>query len=183
MTKRDYLVLTALACIAGGLCGLLTFIFIVNSNVVAGARQTVTVEKIWLVDSNGRIRGMLGVTDEDDAGLVLYSQSGEPTVVIRSTPTGSFLDLTSESRVSAARLEINRQSSSLRLKTRKNAAMIDATNEAAAVHLYDADERLRAALGSSKIADVKTGTYKPGSQSSLSLFNTDGKLIWSAPAD
>jgi hypothetical protein len=49
------------------------------------------------------------------------------------------------------------------------------------LNLYDADGQLRAALGSTDLETIKTGATETTAPSSLTLFDKDGKVMWSRP--
>ena len=50
-----------------------------------------------------------------------------------------------------------------------------------AVSLYDTDGRLRAALGATKLEMTRTGPVEQTPESSLVLFDKEGKVLWRAP--
>jgi hypothetical protein len=60
-------------------------------------------------------------------------------------------------------------------------AALHAWKDAARLELYDSSARFRAVLGSTSLQIPRTGTVEERPESSLILFDKDGKVIWRAP--
>jgi len=93
-------------------------------------------------------------------GLIIYKKDF-PRAKLSSFPEGSFLSLYGERRNIRARLWLD--------------------SDGVDLSLYDNKGNIRATLGRTSIETTRTGAVTKRAESSLVLFDKNGKVLWSAP--
>jgi len=167
--------------------------------------KVVEAEQFVLRDASGTIRGRLHTSSNGIAGLFLssgtasaglrvgadglailaMSEHGEPRVVLgnhKNSPEVLLIDKSNKVRV---KLEIEGDGEprlALYDGARQPRVAVGTQSDGGpGVVLLDENGRLRAALGSSWLEQRNTGAVEERPDSSLVLFDKDGKVIWQAP--
>jgi hypothetical protein len=137
---------------------------------------------LHLLDENGKPRVELGAL-RDDPGMYLYDETGRTRASLLTTKDGPRLTLSDEKGKGRVELGALRDAPALLLfdgAGDRSRAMLSVGAAGAVLGLFDGAGKARASLGATptKTPQGTTITYP---ESSLSLFDPDGKVIWHAP--
>jgi len=172
-----------------------------KTRVVLGTGPAGTTNGVWVYDEDGNnVCASLGVHENGEPflGLInikklslcvadsqLLSFTGTEGKVSIGTLGSASLSIGS-SAGNSIKLELSRENKEASVilfgkdfKTR--AALVLESDGSPSLKLYDRDGMIRSALGSAEIEIIRTGEARKKSESSLLLFDKDGKVIWSAP--
>jgi len=126
-------------------------------------RRVVEAEEFVLRDESGVKRGALAVLPGGAAGLAISDRSGEPraslTVYQGGEPVLTLSDKDGKSRASLVLL----------------------ADGSPSFYLKDQGGKVRSAMGAISIQAMQTGEITQRSESSIVLFNKDGKAVWKTP--
>ncbi len=172
--------------------------------------KVIEAEKFVLRDTSGITRAVLGTIDPSGwAGLILFDKNPYRRSISLGTPDPFLQFHTKEGNGVRVRLGATDTAMGLAV-TDKNAAvgvslgvlihtksypalqLMDSNNQIRAsfrlessgkpsLSLNDTEGRSRATLGYTELETTGTGTVTKQSESSLVLFDKDGKVIWAAP--
>ena len=137
-----------------------------------------------LRDKNGTIRLMLGLDLGGKPYIGLSDEDGEADVKIEVGEQGSFFYLSGKDPAKGAALGTDGQGTHLSLSDKDGRSRlwltVDPDGEPS-LNLFDQGGKLRAVVGSAALKDVRSGINEKTATSSVVLFNTSEKVIWSAP--
>jgi hypothetical protein len=111
--------------------------------------------------------------------------AGTTRVELSITDDAPALDLSDQAGKTRASLQVIRDVPSLDLfdnegKVRESLEMVD---DAPSLKLFDKNRKMRATLGSAGLETIKTGATEQTAESSLVLFDKEGKVMFRAPTD
>jgi hypothetical protein len=162
--------------------------------------------RLDLCDAEGKPRVSLD-TSEDKPGLNLYDAAGElraSLTMFEGEPGLDLYDAAGKIRMAVAMLDgepglcLHEAAGGMRaalamVEHGPDLVLYDATGKPRAslavfegdpgLVLYDAAGKTRAALGATSLETIKTGAITKRSESSLVLFDKEGKVLWKAPLD
>jgi hypothetical protein len=148
--------------------------------------DVVKARRFEVVDATGKLRVALGVRTHGWAGLTLYDAAGKTRAILTLHADGSpslyLSDGTEKLRASLGVAANGSPRLSLldaAVQTRADLGVLP--DGSPALYLYDAAGKARATLGCTTLEVVKTGEARKRAESSLVLFDKDGKVIWEAP--
>ena len=166
--------------------------------------RIVEAEGFLLKDGAGKVWGGLGV-DENASRLFLADEKGKTRAELSGSKYGSMLllrdengkgraslvllkfnsglELYDENRKFGAMLNVNEDGPRLSLhdENRKGRVGLGVDKDGPRLGLYDEKGKIRAALGRTELEAIKTGTVEQRAESSLVLFDRDGKVLWQTP--
>jgi hypothetical protein len=188
MSQPRYIMIL-LAAAGGGLAGgaLAVRLFPV-APVFAEERRTkvIEAEEFRVVGKDGQPCGRFHVDRDGRPALFLFDKHGEVRAVLGVTPSGSpHLALSDKYGKVRATLGVwPDQSTALYLsdkdgKTRVTAAV--SADGSPSLAVSDRDGNVRAVVGSASLDMSPARDFKNRSESSVALFDHQGKLMWSAP--
>jgi hypothetical protein len=153
-----------------------------------------------LFDVNGKVRICMGVAQSEggglfgplQTGLYLFGASGKDHANLTTNTSGASLSLSDENGTYTAALAAHEGGMGLNLIGRENLlnaaaagrlpaiTRLNVDKDGAVLNLSDKNGMIRAALGrtETKTPDGRAITYP---ESSLLLFNPEGKVTWQAP--
>jgi len=175
------------------------------------AAKVLRAERFELVDAEGQTRGVLQVDKEGFAEFRLFSPVGEDRAIIRAsndiatigllggTVKDGTISLMSSPQISTINVLANndsgtRQGSSAMFALREGMAGVTVFDKQykrigmrttddgnPSLEVSDSNHRVRAALGCTNLETMKTGETRQTAESSLVLFDKEGKVMWKAP--
>ena len=153
----------------------------------ATAPKVVRAQRFELVDAQGRPRAMLGLGPDGSPALELTDEKRQVRAALSLAPAGGqpTLVLYDDNRKGRAALALTADGQPmLGLRDEKGdgrAVLIVLPDGRPLLGLYDENGKSRAALGATDLRDTRTGTAVKRPESSLVLFDPEGKIMWSAP--
>jgi len=152
-----------------------------TSGAIGGRENVVEANRFILVDVNNKTRATLSV-GEDGPWLDLRDENGIPRIRLTVSKEGPGLVLRDENGQPRAFLAALKDGSALDLsdKNGKTRAFLAADKDGPNLTLLDENGKGRAIFGIIKTTtpDGKVISYP---ESSILLFNPDGKVLWQAP--
>ncbi len=119
--------------------------------------------RLDLSDKEGKSRAQLIILEDGQPVLRLSDPEEKPLAILATTPGGG------------SGLSLWDQREKLR------AVLRTSSDGRPGLELRDEDGKLRAALGSTSLQTAQTGEVTQRAESSLVLFDRDGKALWRAP--
>jgi hypothetical protein len=113
-----------------------------------------------LYDAQKKLRAAIGFKG-NSGGVALFNASGSPVAGLSNDQHGTALTVSDSGKVRVA-LGVSGDGSSN-------------------LELYDAQKKLRAAIGSTQLEYTQTGATENRTESSIVLFAKDGKVLWGQP--
>jgi len=125
-------------------------------------QEVVRAQKFELVDAKGKLRGVLSVLSDGSPQLALFDAKGRPRagLVVLSDRLPALL--LGDEKGYRARL------------------MLDADGSPGLV-LSDEQGNTRAVVGVTNLETARTGATQKTAESSLMLFDKEGKVLWQEP--
>jgi len=122
---------------------------------------------------------------KDGSGLVLNDEGGNPRLMLLANKNRSFLQLADENRTDRLMLSAHKDTSGLVLNDEGGnpRLMLAAGELGSLLRLNDDRGEGRATLGVSSQETNRIGAMTNRPESSLVLYNKEGKVIWQAPKD
>ena len=169
MKKRHYLLLVALTVIAGLAGGAISSQVFTARKAVAQLTQdherVITAEQFQLVDKEGNMRVVIGMSPKRGPVLGFTDENGQTRI---------FLGLTSVDGETWPILKLRDADEDMRIS-------ISGGNGNPRISVLDKYGNSRAVLGCAALKAASTELVETKPESSISLFNEDGKMIWAAP--
>ena len=168
MTGRQFRILVVLTVASGFLGGAASNLLLrgapaMPQATVAKVQDKVVAKAFELVDEAGKTRATLGRLPNGSSGLLLYDAAGEMRADLSLFFDGSpglwLYDAAGEGR----------------------AALHLVTDGSPALDICDATRRVRATVGCTLPKSTRSGAEPKNPESTLTLFNPDGDVIWQAP--
>ncbi|MFQ5850925.1 MAG: hypothetical protein ACE5JU_10095, partial [Candidatus Binatia bacterium] len=157
---------------------------------VKGKRRAVLGEtpdgspRLELYSAKGQRRARLGI-QADTANLGLYDQTGRPrlglNVLAHGEPILIFIDKNEKIQASLDLLPDGTAGLTINDKDGRASLWLGARLEGLGLTIFDKDGTSRAVLGSTSLEAIGTGAITERPESSLVLFNREGRVIWSTP--
>jgi len=180
----------AKAAVQGAACGL-----VFGAVVLIGGRlwqpqvpavaEEVRARRFEVVDDAGKLRALLAVRPDGGPGLVLYDAAETNRAILFERENGeAYLGLCDAAGTTRASLSVTKDSQpglDLYDAAGKVRARLTLAGGSPVLALADAAGNERATLGSTILEVVKTGEERRRAESSLVLFDKDGKVMWKVP--
>ena len=149
-------------------------------------RVVLTDYGLRVSDLNGKTRAMLVARGDGSSGLHLYDKNGKNRATLGTLVDGSprllLYDKSGNARMSLGALNDGLSRLALYDKNGKTRAALRALGDGSpSLVLSDRDGNVRAELGGTTIVDKRTGAETKTAESSLTLFDAKGTVIWEAP--
>jgi hypothetical protein len=153
-----------------------------NDKTRAGLRVTKGGPGLTLYDENGKDRARLAV-DGPGPELRLLDENGKTRAALGVTKDGPVLGLADENGKSRAALTALKDGPRLGLwdENGNPRAGMSAFKDGPVLVLFDEDGEARAVIGNAALETIKTGDTTRTAESSVVLFDKEGKVIWQAP--
>jgi len=149
-------------------------------------QQVVRAERFELVGSKGKVRADLGLLPDGTLALDLHDRDGKLRAHLGLLPDGSpglaLCDTDGKGR--AGLVVLSDDTPHLVLFDKDGRLRVEAAvrpDGAPGLDLYDQAGKLRAVLGATVIGTNRTSTVARRPESSLVLFDKEGKVLWQAP--
>jgi hypothetical protein len=170
------------AAVQGAACGLM-----MGAVLLAGWRvwhpatvaDVVRARRFMVQNEDGKLRASLG-----SEGLTLFDRAEKVRAILEfNASAGSSLRLWGAAEYGMAEISVSTPTgASLRLyDSAILRAKLSLFSGAPNLELYDAAGKVRAALGNTHLEDARTGEVRTRSESSLVLFDKDGKVMREIP--
>jgi hypothetical protein len=163
----------------GGMVLALAVAGMVMGQALPSAR-VVEAEGFVLKDAAGKVRAELSV-DGEGAKLLLGSENGKSRAMLNVDKDGPALTLFDENAKLRAWLAVFKDGPRLALRdeSEKVRVGLSVDGDRPRLRLYDEKSKTRAVLGPTELETTGTGEQRP--ESSLVLFDRDGKVLWQTP--
>jgi len=134
---------------------------------------------LW--DNNGKVSAGLGLGPDGSPNLALVDANGKGSVLLSSSSLVLF-DGNRRYRVTLGLTSNNAPSLSFWGEKGEARAVLSLNPDSGpSLELYDEKGKSRAALGATDLEAARTGTVEKRPESSLVLFDKEGKVLWQAP--
>lgn len=146
--------------------------------------ESISAERLTIRDAEDKTRAILDV-DSLGPGLWLYDEKGVPRAGLDVDSLGSKLRLFDEKGKPRAGLAVSSEVTGLGLYDENGVprASLRVGNRGPSIDLWGSDGNHRLALRRTELERVKTGQGIIRPESSIVLFDKEGKVIWKAPPD
>jgi hypothetical protein len=159
-----------------------------KSRVAAAVSEVVGSKRFELVDSAGSSRGAMGLNADGSPGLWLEDRNGKARITLASSaraegqPVLQLSDNDGKVRIAATVNKDGLPGLTLADKdaqARVGMMIVDADGNPA-LAVSDREGRLCAVLGVASLGKTRAGSAKQTAESSLVLFDKEGKVLWQA---
>ena len=141
--------------------------------------------ELRLSDAAGELRAGLGVRSDSSPGLALWDGAGQKRAELFVNDGGGPLlrlwDAAGEVRAMLTLLDGGAPNLTLWDAAGKRRAMLSVLDGSPRLSLSDAGEQTRAVFGCETTVNKRTGAEIKYPESTVTLFNADGEVLWQAP--
>ena len=169
MKRRQYFLLTLLTLVAGFVGGALSSqIFMArtaSAQLTQSHEKVISAEQFQLVDKEGKMRFVIGMSPQEQPVLGFTDENGKARI---------FLGLTSLEGETWPILKLRDADEQMRIS-------ISGGNGNPRISVLDKNGNSRAVIGCAALKTAAGGSAEVKPESSISLFDEGGGIIWSAP--
>lgn len=164
------------------LAGFVVAVAAASSPPAATVPDVTQTRRLEVLDSSGKLRAIVDVSDEGPA-VALLDEKGNARATLSLSGDVPGLQLLDEKGTRRAWFDVSALGPEFLLSDEKGnkRTTLDVLGDGPALDLFDVNGNHRAALGVTSFEGAKAGEKGTTAESSLLLFDKDGKVLWQAP--